>query len=58
MPSFTATGTGSGEEVLMGVVAILVMWFVALGTRVLPRFFKLLPWVDLDLFYAKVKLVT
>ena len=22
---------------------------------VLPRFFKLLPWVDLDLFYAKVK---
>ena len=29
--------------------------YVALCTRVLPRLFKLLPWVDLDLFYAKVK---
>ena len=30
-------------------------WYVALCTRVLPRLFKLSPWVDLDLFYAKVK---
>ena len=33
----------------------LEIWYVALCTRVLPRLFKLLPWVDLDLFYAKVK---
>ena len=29
--------------------------YVALCTRVLPRLFTLLPWVNLDLFYAKVK---
>ena len=28
---------------------------VALSMQVLPRLFKLLPWVDLDTFYAKVK---
>ena len=33
----------------------LEIYYVALCTRVLPRLFKLLPWVDLDLFYAKVK---
>ena len=30
-------------------------WYVALSMQVLPRLFKLLPWVDLDPFYAKVK---
>ena len=30
-------------------------WFVALGTWVLLRMFKWWPWVDLDLFYGKVK---
>ena len=29
--------------------------YVALSRQVLPRLFKLLPWVDLDTFYAKVK---
>ena len=29
--------------------------YVALSMQVLPRLFKLLPWVDLDTFYAKVK---
>ena len=30
-------------------------WYVALSMQVLPRLFKLLPWVVLDPFYAKVK---
>ena len=30
-------------------------WYVALSMQVLPRLFKLWPWVDLDLFYVKVK---
>ena len=29
--------------------------YVALSMQVLPRLFKLLPWVDLDTFYAKGK---
>ena len=29
--------------------------YVALSMQVLPRLFKLLPWVDFDTFYAKVK---
>ena len=29
--------------------------YLALSMLVLPRLFKLLPWVDLDTFYAKVK---
>ena len=29
--------------------------YVALSMQVLPRLFKLSPWVDLDTFYAKVK---
>ena len=29
--------------------------YVALSMQVLPRLFKLFPWVDLDTFYAKVK---
>ena len=29
--------------------------YVALALQVLPRLFKLSPWVDLDRFYAKVK---
>ena len=33
----------------------LETWYVALSMQVLPRLFKLLPWVDLDLFYVKVK---
>ena len=33
----------------------LEIWYVVLCTQVLPRLFKLSPWVDLDLFYAKVK---
>ena len=33
----------------------LETWYVALCMWVLPRLFKLSPWVDLDLFYAKVK---
>ena len=30
-------------------------WYVTLSMQVLPRLFKLWPWVDLDLFYVKVK---
>ena len=30
-------------------------WCAALGTWVLPNLFKWWPWVDLDLFYGKVK---
>ena len=30
-------------------------WYVALCMGVLPKLFKLWPWVDLDPFYAKVK---
>ena len=30
-------------------------WYVALSTRVLPNLFKWWPWVNLDLFYGKVK---
>ena len=33
----------------------LETWYVALSMQVLPRLFKLWPWVDLDLFYIKVK---
>ena len=33
----------------------LETWYVALCMWILPRLFKLSPWVDLDLFYAKVK---
>ena len=29
--------------------------YVALSLKVLPKLFKLLPWVDLNTFYAKVK---
>ena len=29
--------------------------YVALSIQVLPRLFKLLPWIDLDPFFAKVK---
>ena len=29
--------------------------YEALSMQVLPKLFKLLPWVDLDTFYAKVK---
>ena len=35
--------------------ADLETWYVALSMQVLPRLFKLSPWVDLDLFYVKVK---
>ena len=34
----------------------LETWHVALGTQVLQRLYKWWPWVDLDLFYGKVKL--
>ena len=33
----------------------LETWYVALSMQVLPRLFKLWPWVDRDLFYPKVK---
>ena len=33
----------------------LECWYTALGTRVLPSLFKWWPWIDLDLFYIKVK---
>ena len=33
----------------------LETWYVASCMGVLPKLFKLLPWVDLDRFYAKVK---
>ena len=32
----------------------LETWYIALSTQALPRLLKLWPWVDLDLFYAKV----
>ena len=33
----------------------LETWYAALGTQVLPNSFKWWSWVDLDLFYGKVK---
>ena len=33
----------------------LETWYAASTTRVLPSLFKLCPWVDIDLFYGKVK---
>ena len=33
----------------------LESWYAASGVRVLPSLFKWWPWVDLHLFYAKVK---
>ena len=33
----------------------LETWYVALSMQVLPRLFKLWPWVELDPFYTKVK---
>ena len=33
----------------------LETWYAALGTPVLPNLLKWWPWVDLDLFYHKVK---
>ena len=33
----------------------LETWYVALCVWILPRLYKLSPWVDLDPFYAKVK---
>ena len=33
----------------------LETWYAASGSRVLPYLFKWWPWVDLDLFYGKVK---
>ena len=33
----------------------LETWHVASGTQVLQSLYKWLPWVDLDLFYSKVK---
>ena len=33
----------------------LETWFAASGAQVLPSLFKWWPWVDLDLFYSKVK---
>ena len=33
----------------------LETWYVSLWMGVLPNLFKLWPWVDLDLFNAKVK---
>ena len=33
----------------------LETWYAVLWTRVLPSLFKWWPWVDLDLFYGKVK---
>ena len=33
----------------------LERWHAAWGTRVLPSLFKQWPWVDLDVFYGKVK---
>ena len=35
----------------------LETWYVALSMQVLPRLFQLWPWVDLDLFYVKVKFI-
>ena len=33
----------------------LETWYATLGAQVLPNLFKWWPWVDLDLFYSKVK---
>ena len=33
----------------------LTSWYAASGTHVLPSLFKWCPWVDVDLFYGKVK---
>ena len=33
----------------------LETWHVASGTQALQSLYKWLPWVDLDLFYGKVK---
>ena len=33
----------------------LETWYAASGNQVLPTSFKWRPWVDLDLFYDKVK---
>ena len=33
----------------------LETWYVALSKQILPRLFKLCPWVDLDSFYTEVK---
>ena len=33
----------------------LETWYAALGTQALQSFYKWWPWVDLDLFYGKVK---
>ena len=33
----------------------LETWLISLCMRELPRLFKLWPWIDLDLFYIKVK---
>ena len=33
----------------------LETWYATLGARVLPSLLKWWPWVDLDLFYGKVK---
>ena len=33
----------------------LKTWHVASGTQALPSLYKWWPWVDLDLFYGKVK---
>ena len=33
----------------------LETWYVAFVTQVLPRLFNLYTWVDLGLFYTKVK---
>ena len=34
----------------------LETWYAASGAQVLPSVFKLWPWIDLDLFYGKVKI--
>ena len=33
----------------------LETWYAASGAQILPSLFKQWPWVDLDLFYGKVK---
>ena len=35
----------------------LETWYTTLCTRVLPSLFKWCPWVDLNLFYGKVKVI-
>ena len=34
----------------------LETWYASLSTQALPSLFKRCPWVDLDLFYSKIKL--